>query len=868
MPSDDVAMARPSSCALALSDPERGAARGPRRSCSRPRTPGGSRWRRQATRARAAARRGELDARAPGAAGGAPRSPRRRGDARPGRPTSRATLGVTLAMAGRTTRGSALSSTVPSPRRGPGPSRAKVLMRRGYVLSRRSSGRHRGGARPTPRGARRRSARPATASGRHAPSTTSPAPPVARRRAAAESWSCARERIFVDDRPAGRGGAGPAQPGRVAFCRGRPADRAAPVRRRRRAVRRARPRRRRAGHRPRRWPCWRPGLPTRRPGRRRPAGRGRPASRSRRPTCGCAARRRCSPPEPVSATQDDHAARRDAFRRPADGTGSPRAPSSSSCGPARRTGRSDRRRRPRGRDGGAAARGRAGGGGRARLAARRPGWRRAGAGTAPAERAAAYRTHRRAARARHRVARPRPRPGAARGPARRAGGLPARPRRARPAPRDAGQLGAARAGQPARRGPGGPGSAHGGRRAAAPAAGVERALAGDLADAAAGAARATTTSPARSRRCATTPAACARLASRATTSASSRPSGGGSRDALRSRLHQTAGAGGRRAGDARRGRRWSTPSGDGSFVELVEVGGTLHALVVSGGRVRRHEVGPVAAADQAVGRDGVRAAPGGARTSGPRWPRRARASSARCSGRPPAGCRGRSSCHRPAGCTGCRGGCCRRSPTCRTPSCRRPRSGCAPGSGRRPRTGGCSSRGPGLTTGGAEIDGRRAAARRTPSSCATVPRPSTTRWPRSTAPGSRTSPRTVTSAPTRRSSPPSTWPTGRSPSTTSSASTGRRTGSCCRPATPACWRPVGAGELLGLVSALLAIGTAGVVASVAVVNDEATVDVMVDVHAALDDGADLATALHRARSAAAGDPTRAATAAAFLALGV
>ena len=56
--------------------------------------------------------------------------------------------------------------------------------------------------------------------------------------------------------------------------------------------------------------------------------------------------------------------------------------------------------------------------------------------------------------------------------------------------------------------------------------------------------------------------------------------------------------------------------------------------------------------------------------------------------------------------------------------------------------------------------------------------------------------------------------------------------------------PVGAGELLGLVSALLAIGTAGVVASVAVVNDEATVDVMVDVHAALDDGADLATALH------------------------
>jgi hypothetical protein len=44
--------------------------------------------------------------------------------------------------------------------------------------------------------------------------------------------------------------------------------------------------------------------------------------------------------------------------------------------------------------------------------------------------------------------------------------------------------------------------------------------------------------------------------------------------------------------------------------------------------------------------------------------------------------------------------------------------------------------------------------------------------------------------------------------------------------------------------------------------------VMVDVHAALDSGADLAGALLAARAAAASDPTRAATAAAFLALGV
>jgi tetratricopeptide (TPR) repeat protein len=80
--------------------------------------------------------------------------------------------------------------------------------------------------------------------------------------------------------------------------------------------------------------------------------------------------------------------------------------------------------------------------------------------------------------------------------------------------------------------------------------------------------------------------------------------------------------------------------------------------------------------------------------------------------------------------------------------------------------------------------------------------------------------------------------------------------------------PVGSGELLGLVSALLSVGTAGVVASVEVVNDDATAELMVDLHAGLEDGDDLATALLRARLAAADDPVRAATAASFLALGV
>lgn len=80
--------------------------------------------------------------------------------------------------------------------------------------------------------------------------------------------------------------------------------------------------------------------------------------------------------------------------------------------------------------------------------------------------------------------------------------------------------------------------------------------------------------------------------------------------------------------------------------------------------------------------------------------------------------------------------------------------------------------------------------------------------------------------------------------------------------------PVGAGELLGLVSALLAAGTAGVAASVEVVNDEATADLMLALHAGLSDGAGLADGLLLARRAAVGDPVREATAASFLALGV
>jgi hypothetical protein len=80
--------------------------------------------------------------------------------------------------------------------------------------------------------------------------------------------------------------------------------------------------------------------------------------------------------------------------------------------------------------------------------------------------------------------------------------------------------------------------------------------------------------------------------------------------------------------------------------------------------------------------------------------------------------------------------------------------------------------------------------------------------------------------------------------------------------------PIGAGEMLGLVTAMISMGSAGVVSSVAKVNDRATADLMLDVHAAMDDGDDLGHVLLRARVAARGDPVREATAAAFLAMGV
>jgi len=87
--------------------------------------------------------------------------------------------------------------------------------------------------------------------------------------------------------------------------------------------------------------------------------------------------------------------------------------------------------------------------------------------------------------------------------------------------------------------------------------------------------------------------------------------------------------------------------------------------------------------------------------------------------------------------------------------------------------------------------------------------------------------------------------------------------------------PAGADELLGLASALLPLGTAGIVASVAQVNDRAAAPLMLALHRRLrgtgpEPGA-LAAALRDARAdvcgATPGDPVAAAAGWSFIALG-
>ncbi|TCC34729.1 CHAT domain-containing protein [Kribbella sindirgiensis] len=79
--------------------------------------------------------------------------------------------------------------------------------------------------------------------------------------------------------------------------------------------------------------------------------------------------------------------------------------------------------------------------------------------------------------------------------------------------------------------------------------------------------------------------------------------------------------------------------------------------------------------------------------------------------------------------------------------------------------------------------------------------------------------------------------------------------------------PSGADELLGLVSALVALGSSGVVASVVPVNDPATVPLMLGLHDRLRAGDDLAEALAQARVSAGDDRPARTAGQSFIALG-
>lgn len=80
-------------------------------------------------------------------------------------------------------------------------------------------------------------------------------------------------------------------------------------------------------------------------------------------------------------------------------------------------------------------------------------------------------------------------------------------------------------------------------------------------------------------------------------------------------------------------------------------------------------------------------------------------------------------------------------------------------------------------------------------------------------------------------------------------------------------RPVGVDELLGLSVTLLSLGSTTVVSSLVKVHDQATVEVMTALHAALRRGEAGAEAMRAARDAVAGDALLAATAASFVSFG-
>lgn len=79
--------------------------------------------------------------------------------------------------------------------------------------------------------------------------------------------------------------------------------------------------------------------------------------------------------------------------------------------------------------------------------------------------------------------------------------------------------------------------------------------------------------------------------------------------------------------------------------------------------------------------------------------------------------------------------------------------------------------------------------------------------------------------------------------------------------------PTGADELLGLVSTLLPLGTAGIIASVVPLNDSAAVPIMVELHQNLRMGQTLAEALRSVRTGLNDDPIQHGTALSLTAMG-
>jgi len=79
--------------------------------------------------------------------------------------------------------------------------------------------------------------------------------------------------------------------------------------------------------------------------------------------------------------------------------------------------------------------------------------------------------------------------------------------------------------------------------------------------------------------------------------------------------------------------------------------------------------------------------------------------------------------------------------------------------------------------------------------------------------------------------------------------------------------PAGANELLGLVSSLLPLGTAGIIAALGPLNDQAVVPLMVDLHQHLRAGQTLAEAMYHVRRGLTDDPVQRATAVSLVTLG-